>query len=97
MKSNALLCAVLVLLSAACASNDGFVADRVNACKEGEKVSLRAGISQQSRPGERIPGQLDVMVEVAKRSPSTTYASSRCRWTTTAHTRSAAASPTTTA
>lgn len=68
MKANALLCAVLVLLSAACASKDGFVEDRVNACKEGEKVSLRAGISQQSRPGERIPGQLDVIVEVANNS-----------------------------
>lgn len=68
MKSNAFCCAVLVLLSTSCASNDGFIEERVNACKEGEKVSLRAGIQQQSRPGERIPGQIDATVEVANNS-----------------------------
>jgi hypothetical protein len=68
MKLNAFFFAVLLLLFVSCASNDGFVKDRIDACKEGEEVSLRAGIRQQSRADERIPGQIDATVEVANNS-----------------------------
>lgn len=69
MKSHAPFCVVLLLLSAACATNrDGFVSERINACKEGQKITLRADIVQASHASDRIPSRLDVAVEVANNS-----------------------------
>lgn len=64
MKSIALLCAVLFLLSS-CATNDGFVADDLRQCEPGDPIEIAAGVMQ---PDVGMDGRLVVLVEVANNS-----------------------------
>lgn len=64
MKSIALFCAVLFLLSS-CATNDGFVADDLHQCEPGDPIEIAAGVLE---PDVAMDGRLIVLVEVANNS-----------------------------
>jgi hypothetical protein len=60
---------VLLLLSAACASNDGFVSDDVKECGPGSLVTIEAGWDAQSMGrGDRGEDRLTMVVQVANNS-----------------------------
>lgn len=62
MRTIALLFA---LSAAACASNDGFVANRVETCQPGSEIEIQAGLAEQElQPG----GRFTALVEVANNS-----------------------------
>ncbi|HEX8254766.1 MAG TPA: hypothetical protein VF846_16600 [Thermoanaerobaculia bacterium] len=63
MKTIAFL--AMLLLSTACASNDGFVANEIDTCQPGDELELNAGIGEASFMGN---GQATVLVEVSNNS-----------------------------
>lgn len=66
MKVTALLS--VLLLSAACASNDGFVKDTVKTCQPGADLEIQAGIDAGTSTNERFDDQLEMLVEVSNNS-----------------------------
>lgn len=66
MKVTALLS--VLLLSAACASNDGFVRDTVKTCQPGADLEIQAGIDAGAPNNERFDDQIDMIVEVSNNS-----------------------------
>jgi hypothetical protein len=59
----------LLLLSAACASNDGFISDDVKQCEPGSPVTIEAGWDAQSvGTGERGSDRLTMLVQVSNNS-----------------------------
>ncbi|HEX6642898.1 MAG TPA: hypothetical protein VF215_17410 [Thermoanaerobaculia bacterium] len=59
----------LLLLSAACASNDGFVSDDVKECGPGSLVTIEAGWDTQSMgAGDRGDNRLTMLVRVSNNS-----------------------------
>jgi hypothetical protein len=64
MKTNGLLCAILLLLSA-CATNDGFVANDIHQCEPGDPIEIQAGVVNPDVP---MDGRMTVLVEVSNNS-----------------------------
>ena len=58
----------VLLLSAACASNDGFVKDTVKTCQPGADLEIQAGIDAGGSATDRMGDQLQMLVEVSNNS-----------------------------
>lgn len=59
---------LLVLLSAACASKDGFVDSTVTECGPGAALGIEAGFDSTSSPSDRIDTQRTMLVQVSNNS-----------------------------